>query len=124
MAYRIDPERDRVFIEEFRKAPIGRHSPGLMRVLNAMRFSPSGQRLVLLCRKPFAEWVLARLPDDRSEAIEIEPEPVFTSREEAEWEVFRRRWREYTGQSINLPLAIDDDASGDGGSPAEGSHTC
>ena len=124
MTYRIDPERDRVFVEEFRQAPVGRHSPGLMRVLNAMRFSPSGQRLVLLCRKPFAEWVLARLPAERSQSIEIEPEPVFKSREEAEWEVFRRRWREHTGESINLPLTTDDEAAGTDGSVAAAERPC
>lgn len=107
MSYRIDPQTDRVFIEEFRRRPIGRHSPGLRRVLNAMRYDPSGKQLVLVCRIPFREWVLGEMPAKRTEPMKIEDGPVFHSREEAEWEVFRRRWRLHTGEAINLPLAIE-----------------
>jgi hypothetical protein len=103
MAYRIDPEADRVHIEEFRKMPIGRHSPGLRRVLNALRYDPSGKQVILICRKPFREWVLGEMPVARAEPIKIEAEPIFTSREEAEWEMFRRRWKAHTGENINLP---------------------
>jgi len=43
------------------------------------------------------------MPAKREDPIRIETEPVFTSREEAEWEVFRRRWQKLTGAAINLP---------------------
>lgn len=104
MAYRIDPEKDRVYIDEFRQAPIGKHSPGLRRVLNTLRFDPSGKQVVLICRKPFLEWVLGELPAERENPVTIEDAPVFSSREEAEWEVFRRRWKSHTGENLNLPL--------------------
>ena len=104
MAYRIDPETDRVYIEEFRQSPIGLHSPGLLRVLNTLRDDPSGKQVILVCRKPFAEWVLGEMPAHRSEPLMIEDGPVFRSREEAEWEVFRRRWKAHTGENINLPF--------------------
>ncbi len=104
MVYRIDPAHDRQFIEEFRRRPIGAHSPGLARVLTIMRNDPTGNQIVLVCRKPFAEWVLGHMPPDRADPIVLEEAPVFTSREEAEWEVFRRRWRALTGESINLPF--------------------
>ena len=104
MAYRIVPDKDRLFIEEFRSAPIGRHSPGLRRLLNTLRFDPSGRQVILVCKKPFAEWVLGEMPADRSEPLQIEGEPVFTSVEEAEWEAFRRRWKAHTGEAINMPL--------------------
>jgi hypothetical protein len=107
MGYRIDPQSDRVFVEEFRRRPIGRHSPGLRRVLNAMRYDPSGKQIILVCKKPFREWVLGEMPARRDEPIKIEDGPIFHSREEAEWEVFRRRWRRHTGEAINLPLAIE-----------------
>ena len=42
------------------------------------------------------------MPAERAAPLNIEEGPVFTSREEAEWEVFRRRWRAHTGESINL----------------------
>ena len=106
MSYRIDPEKDRVHVEEFRRAPIGRHSPGLQRVLNSLRFDATGRQLILVCRRPFAEWVLGEMPADRSEPLHVETEPVYTSVEEAEWEAFRRRWKAHTGEIINLPLAF------------------
>jgi hypothetical protein len=102
MAYRIDPEADRIYVEEFRRAPIGRHSPGLRRVLNTLRFDPSGKQIILLCRKPFQEWVLGEMPALRAEPLNIDEERIFRSREEAEWEVFRRRWKAHTGQNLNL----------------------
>jgi hypothetical protein len=104
MVYKIDPVKDRPYIEEFRRCPIGKHSPGLMRVLIAMRVDPSGNQLILVCRKPFAEWVLATMPPLRSQPIVLEDGPIFTSREAAEWAVFCRRWRRLTGESINLPF--------------------
>ena len=104
MVYRIEPDKDRQYIEEFRLKPIGAHSPGLQRLLAVMRNDPSGWQVILVCRKPFAEWVLGRMPPKRSDPIEIEEGPFFTSREEAEWEVFCRRWRSLTGESINRPL--------------------
>jgi hypothetical protein len=103
MVYRIDPDKDREFIEEFRRCPIGAHSPGLMRVLTIMRNDPSGNQIILVCRKPFAEWALGNMPPNRTDPIMLEEAPVFTSREAAEWEMFRRRWRALTGESINLP---------------------
>jgi hypothetical protein len=109
MVYRIDPAQDRRFVEEFRRCPIGKHSPGLMRVLISMRVDPSGNQLILICRKPFAEWVLATMPPSRAQPIVVEDAPIFTSREAAEWAVFCRRWRRLTGESINLP--VDGDAT-------------
>lgn len=104
MVYKIDPEIDRHYIEEFRQKPIGAHSPGLQRLLNTMRHDPSGKQIVLVCKRPFEEWVLGLMPVDRREPIAIEDGPIFTDIEEAEWEVFRRRWRLLTGESINRPL--------------------
>jgi hypothetical protein len=104
VGYRIDPATDRRYIEEFRRRPIGAHSPGLARLLTVMRQDTSGRQVILVCRKPFAEWVLGEMPPSRADPIAIEDGPVFTSREEAEWEVFRRRWRKLTGEAINLPF--------------------
>jgi hypothetical protein len=103
MAYQIDSKTDRQYIEEFRRRPIGHHSPGLMRLLTVMRQDPSGRQVILICSKPFREWVLGEMPPQREDPIAIEAGPVFTSREEAEWEVFRRRWQKLTGEAINLP---------------------
>lgn len=105
MVYTIDAERDRQYIAEFRSKPIGAHSPGLQRVLNVLRHDPTGYQVILICKKPFAEWVLGTMPPSRLDGpIAIEEGRVFTSREEAEWEVFRRRWRQHTGEDINMPF--------------------
>ena len=104
MVYRIEPEADRHYVEEFRRQPIGPHSPGLQRLLNILRHDPSGRQVILVCRRPFEAWVLGLMPADRASPVQIEEHPIFASREEAEWEVFRRRWRAHTGEDINLPL--------------------
>ncbi|MHA1553366.1 MAG: hypothetical protein ACTSU0_03025 [Alphaproteobacteria bacterium] len=106
MPYKIDPDNDRQFIEEFRQNPIGHHSPGLMRVLNAMRFDMSDRKPILIVRKPFCEWALGTMPWDRTQPIVQETDRIFTSREEAEWEVFCRRWEQHTGERLNIPYQI------------------
>jgi hypothetical protein len=40
----------------------------------------------------------------------FEDSPIFTNRDEAEWEIFRRRWRAATGEDINLPLKSPENA--------------
>ncbi|MEQ8700863.1 MAG: hypothetical protein RLT05_30400 [Bauldia litoralis] len=104
MVYKIDADADRQYIEEFRKTPIGAHSPGLQRVLTIMRLDRGGDQYILVCRKLFEEYVIGKMPPDRSDPIEIEDDMVFATREEAEWEMFCRRWREHTGESINRPF--------------------
>lgn len=104
MGYRIDPKKDRGFIEEFRRNPVGHHSPGLQRLLNRLRFDPSGYQIVLVCRRPFEEWVIGTMPPDRDDPMAIDESQVFTSREEAEWVVFCRRWQAHTGEILNLPF--------------------
>jgi len=101
MAYRIEPARDRVFIDEFRRNTIGHHSPGLQRVLNALRRSHDGRQLAILNTIPFRRWVLAWLPADRADDIAIEPQHQFDSREDAEWYVFCRRWEAATGEKVD-----------------------
>ena len=104
MVYKINADEDRQYIEEFRKTPIGIHSPGLQRLLNIMRLERGGAQAILVCRKKFAEYVIGHMPADRGEPLTIEESPVFATREEAEWELFRRRWREHTGEIINQPF--------------------
>lgn len=102
MVYKITAEADRQYIEEFRNAPITAHrSPGLQRVLNIMRLYRGGDQYILIARKEFHDYVIGRMPPLRDEPIVIEDDMVFESREAAEWELFRRRWRQHTGEIIN-----------------------
>ena len=99
MPYQIRPE-DRIHIGEFRERPFARHSPDLQRILNAMRATPLEGRYILVCTRPFREWKLAR-HGGRKRPIELFHDRVFHSREEAEWAVFKLRWREITGEELN-----------------------
>ena len=87
-------------IEEFRRQPIGRHSPELRLLLNNLRRNQKGDPYILVCTKPQAEWKLARKPAGRGSAVRLVPGFVFTSPEEAEWEVFKLLWKESTGESL------------------------
>jgi hypothetical protein len=53
---------------------------------------------VLICTSPYCEWVLARHPGGRGKPFEILDQHRFSSLDEAEWAVFRLRWKEHTGQ--------------------------
>ena len=75
MVYKIQPQADRQYIEEFRQKPIGVHSPGLQRLLNILRHDPSGWQVILVCRRPFAEWVLGRMPPNRADPIQSKMRP-------------------------------------------------
>ena len=103
MTYKIDPVADWPLVEEFRKTPIGRHSPNLLRILNLMRHDPTGYQVILVNRVPLREWVLGVMPPDRSAPIVVNPETVFYSREDAEWAVFCARWFNHTGRAITTP---------------------
>ncbi len=93
--------KDRILVDEFRQSPIGPHSPDLQRVLNTMRGGSNVGRYCLICTKPFAEWQLARMSGRRGTPPTPIGGKIFTSREEAEWAVFRRRWKALTGEDLN-----------------------
>ena len=87
-------------IEEFRRQPIGRHSPELRLLLNNLRRNQKGDPYILVCTKPQAEWKLARKPTGRGSSVRLVPGFVFASPEEAEWEVFKLLWKESTGERL------------------------
>ena len=98
--YRPTPE-DRQWIDEFRQRPMGPHSPNLQRLLNRLRGTPTPGKYCLICLEPFRRWQLARMSGRRG----VPPTPVegvvYTDLLEAEWDVFRRRWFELTGDNLN-----------------------
>ena len=107
MVYKIDPEHDRQYIEEFRRKPIGAHSPGLMRLLTVMRQDPSGFQVILVCRKPFAEWVLATMPPKRADPIVIEDRGRFSPAGR------RPNGRSFGGDGANSPARRSTQPFGD-----------
>lgn len=93
-------EKDRDTALEYRGAPIGPHSPTLQMILDYFRSLPVEGKYVVVCSKPHHAWTLARLTNDRSAPIEILPDTTFGSFAEAEWEIFKRRWRETVGSDL------------------------
>lgn len=93
---RIDPKRIDL-AREFRARPFGGHSVELQQILHLMRSGPIEGRHFLYMTKPHAEWTLARMSAD----LPLRPvltDTVFTDLGEAEWHVFKLRWRALTGE--------------------------
>jgi len=99
--YRIDPVRDLPFAREFMASPVGLHSPGLQRVLNAMRGEPLAGKYVLVEIVPHRQWQLARLTGERGQPVPL-LDTVFTDLLDAERAIFRLRWKEHVGEDLVL----------------------
>lgn len=97
--FQVDPAALHL-AREFRDRPVGRRSPGLEQVLNLFRAGPVKGKYCLVCVEPFRRWVLGRLSGERGVAPVLYPNRVFTSIEEAEWEIFKLRWHEATGREL------------------------
>jgi hypothetical protein len=100
---RIDPFR-LAPVREFRARPIGHHSAELTAMLAILRAGDVRGKYCLVCIRPHAEWMIARLSGVRGIAPVVEDNRAFHSIEEAEWEVFKLRWAQECG------AALDEDA--------------
>ena len=98
--YRIDPERTDL-AEEFRRNPFGPHSAELQKVLNVMRWEPIEGKYVLVNTVPHKEWCLAQLPGKRGVPVTLHEDVVFTDLGEAEWYIFKLRWKKRTGVDLD-----------------------
>ncbi len=96
----IDPTRLDL-VAEFRKSPLGVHSPQLRAMLAKMRWSRPEGRLVLIVLEAGKAWRLARIPERRGDPMPFVDGRIFTSLAEAEWHVFKIRWQAMTG--VTLP---------------------
>ena len=92
-------DADRHVIEEFKKNPVGHHSPALQRVLNRMRGQPMADKFCLIIEEPYKKWRLAQTTGDRSKPVKM-LNKTFTSLDDAEWHVFKLRWKMYTGETL------------------------
>ena len=95
-------DADLVYAAEFKDRPQGYYSPGLQRVLNVMRGGPKAGKYVLVVQEPFKKWVLGRLPAERGLPVEILGSHEFTDLRDAEWTVFKLRWKAHTGRELEL----------------------
>lgn len=89
---------DRKLIEEFRNNPNGQHSKDLQRLLNLFRGEDIEGKYVVLCNTPFKEWELGQTTGRAKPIKRLGLK--FTNLDDAEWEVFKRRWKRYTGETL------------------------
>lgn len=88
-------------VREFRDNPIGTHSPDLQYLLNFMR-KPSGLAYYVLVWNGFDErWTLALLKPGGRGRPEL-TDVAFDSVADAEWYVFKLRWRALAGSELDL----------------------
>jgi branched-chain amino acid transport system permease protein len=85
---------------EFRRDPYGRHSPDLQRLLRAFRGEPVAGKYALLSVKPNRAWMLIELSGEKGKPFVRHPDRIFTDLREAEWGVFKLRWKRHTGQDL------------------------
>jgi hypothetical protein len=99
-------------IAEFQCKPVGQHSPFLQRLINVMRGEPVEGKYVLLCTKPHREWVLAQM-NGRAKPLTVHWNRVFHDLGEAEFEIFKLRYKRHFGKMIP-----DDQAAGPTSAPS------
>jgi hypothetical protein len=95
---------DLQYAAEFRANPLGIAGPGLQRVLNLLRGGPKSGKYVLVVKEPFKCWGLGRLPAERGQSVDILDGWEFTDLAEAEWQIFKLRWKASTGQDLEEVL--------------------
>jgi hypothetical protein len=81
---------------EFRACPYGRHSAELQRILNRMRSMPFAGHHILVQERKGMPYRLARLGATPSDPVRYTGD-TFVTLEEAEWAVFKLRWRDLFG---------------------------
>ena len=86
---------------EYRENLYGVHGPELQAALDELRLVNPNGKMILVCTKPGREWTLAELRGDPLRA-HLRDDMVFTSLEDAEWAVFKLRWRIVTGEDPSV----------------------
>ena len=100
--FEIDPQLDVYLAREFMASPVGLHSPNLQRLLRSMRGGPLKDKYALLASKPGREWTLIQLSGHPDVPPLVHHDHVFSDLLDAEREVFRRRWKQLTGEELKL----------------------
>lgn len=98
--YPVDPERTDLALE-FKENIRGPHSEELRYILHRMRATPVRGKYILAIVEPFRSWRIARI-SERGSPIEAVDDRIFTDPSEAEWEVFKMRWVDLTGQELRI----------------------
>jgi hypothetical protein len=97
--FKIDPTRLDI-AREYKAKPFGEHSPELQYTLNQMRLRPVQDFEVLVMTEPGKRWVLAYMP--MGGGTPRMTNRTFDRLEDAEWHVFKLRWKDMTGQDLPI----------------------
>lgn len=95
---------DPTLAAEFRKTPLGHHSPQLQRLLRQFRTLPVPGKHALLRVDHQRAWVLVEFNGRKGEPLKVYHDHVYTDWNEAEWAVFKLRWKQFFG--VDLPEDI------------------
>ena len=76
------------------------HSPSLQRILNLLRTGPIKDKEVLFKDADKKIWYLAALPASRGQKLKINYKISFKNILDAEWYVFKKRWKKHTGKTL------------------------
>ena len=90
----------RALYEEFRATPVGKHTPNLQFILQLFRGAPVPGKYALVAVEPHRRWVLAQMTGRRGDPVVTYPDVTFTDLAEAERVVYRLRWKQLTGETI------------------------
>ena len=63
---------------------------------------PLPGRYILVTLTPHREWALGRLGPARHGQVELVEGVRYRSPEQAEWDIFKRRWQELTGETLDI----------------------
>tara|TARA_Y100001970_G_C14137923_1_gene805402 strand:+ start:157 stop:474 length:318 start_codon:yes stop_codon:yes gene_type:complete len=78
------------------------HSPSLQRILNLFRSNADENKYVLFKPSNKKIWYLANLPRKRGKKIKINYKISFDNILDAEWYVFKKRWKKHTGKNLKI----------------------
>jgi hypothetical protein len=98
--YTIDPSRLDL-AREFKANPYGEHSPDLQYLLSLMRRPANRPFHALVMTEPFRRWTLA-LMDPTAPGPPQLTNTTFEHLADAEWHVFKLRWKALAGEDLPL----------------------
>ncbi|MER8764318.1 ABC transporter permease [Mesorhizobium sp. M0968] len=95
-----NPSEALALASEFRRAPFGHHSPNLQKLLRMFRSLPIAGKHALFSIRPNRSWMLVTLTGIPGRPMTKHEDIIFEDLAEAEWYVFRRRWRQHFGTEL------------------------
>ncbi len=92
-------------VDEFRRKPLGPYSEELRVLLWHLRAQHPAGRYVLE-QLGESHWRVLHLVGGTRPRVELVTGPLIESFEDAEWEIFRLRWRDHTGRVLPATRSV------------------